>query len=226
MTTTNRRDFLESVGRGMLVAGIGAGLANDLGFGAAFAEEGPASLSFGPLDSLVDLLQSTPPDKLQPLLIEKLCCGEASLKQLISAAALANAETFGGEDYVGFHTAMAMLPAWNMTEQLPAERKALPILKVLYRNSQQIQNYGGASKKTLREMHAAEEATVENVGLAIRDTCRVADVNKAEKLYSPLANVSTSDALNTLRCGSAASANARRCRASRSCPTWRACPAC
>jgi len=199
MTPTSRREFLESVGRGMLVAGIGAGLANDMGFSTAFAEEGPASLSFGPYDSLVDLLQSTPPDKLQPLLVEKLCCGETSLKKLISAAALANAETFGGEDYVGFHTAMAMLPAWNMVEQLPAERQALPILKVLYRNSQQIQNYGGESKKTLREIHAAEEATVENVGLAIRDACRVADVGKAEKLYAPLERAANDDALNTLQ---------------------------
>ena len=98
-----------------------------------------------------------------------------SVVKIDPAGALANAETFGGEDYVGFHTAMAMLPALEMTRQLPADRQALPILKVLYRNSQQIQQYGGAAKKTLRERHAAEEATVENVGLAIRDACRVAD---------------------------------------------------
>ena len=48
---------------------------------------------------------------LQPLLAAKLLKGEASLKQLIAAGALANAVTFGGCDYVGFHTAMAMLPS-------------------------------------------------------------------------------------------------------------------
>ena len=110
----------------------------------AFADEGPGSLSLGKYDALVDLMQSTPADKLQPILVEKLGSGETDLKQLIAAGALANAETFGGEDYVGFHTAMAMLPALEMTELLPNERQPLPILKVLYRNSQQIQQFGGA----------------------------------------------------------------------------------
>jgi len=200
---TTRRSFLESVGQGMLVAGLGASLAQDLGFSTAFANEGPDSLSFGDYDSLVDLLQSTSPDKLQPVLIEKLSRGETDLKRLIAAGALANAETFGGEDYVGFHTAMAMLPAWQMTSLLPSERRPLPILKVLYRNTQQIQELGGESKKTLRKMHAAEEATVENnidqVGTAIRDACRVADVPKAEKLFAPLANAPLDDAFNALQ---------------------------
>lgn len=201
---TTRREFLDSVGRGMLAAGLGASVMTDLGFSTAFADEGPANLSFGKYDSLVDLLQSTPADKLQPILVDKLNSGEANLQELISAAALANAETFGGEDYVGFHTAMAMLPSWGMTEQLPAERRPLPVLKVLYRNSQQIQQYGGASKKTLRERHAAEEATVvngttENVGLAIRDACRVADTEKGEQLFAPLAKASLEDAFNVLQ---------------------------
>lgn len=199
MAPSSRRDFLESVGRGMLVAGLGASVAHDLGCSPAFAGEGTAELSFGAYDSLVDLLQSTPPDKLQPILVEKLNRGECNLKQLLAAGALANAETFGGEDYVGFHTAMAMLPALQMVDILPGERQPLPILKVLYRNSQQIQQYGGASKKTLRERHAAEEATVENAGLQIRDACRVADVARAEKLFAPLASAPLDEAFNILQ---------------------------
>ncbi len=199
MKSANRREFLESVGRGMLVAGLGAAVAQDLGFSPAFAYEGATDLSFGKLDGLVDLLQSTPAEKLQPILIEKLSRGETDLTQLISAGALANAETFGGEDYVGFHTAMAMLPALQMSGQLPSERAPLPILKVLYRNSQQIQQYGGASKKTLREMHAAEEATVENVGIAIRDACRATDTDKGEKLFFPLGKGSIEDAFDALQ---------------------------
>jgi hypothetical protein len=183
----------------MLVAGLGAAVAQDLGFSTAFANEGAADLSFGKLDGLIDLMQSTPAEKLQPLLIEKLLCGETDIKQLMSAGALANAETFGGEDYVGFHTAMAMLPALEMSQQLTSERQPLPILKVLYRNSQQIQLYGGASKKTLREMHAAEEATVENAGLAIRDACRATDVAQAEKLFAPLGRGPLEDAFNALQ---------------------------
>ena len=114
--------FLESVGCGMLVAGLGPMLAQELGFSTTFAGEGADSLSFGPYDALVDLMQSTPADKLQPMLVEKLKRGETNLKHLMAAGALANAEAFGGEDYTGFHTAMAMLPALNMIDQLPSER--------------------------------------------------------------------------------------------------------
>ena len=51
-------------------------------------------------------------------------------------------------------------PAFAWIYDITNERQPLPILKVLYRNSEQIQQYGGAGKKTLREMHAAEEAAV------------------------------------------------------------------
>ncbi len=193
-----RRNFLESVGCGMLIAGLGPNLAGDFGVSRALAEEGDHSLSFGKYDALVDLLQSTPAENLQPILIEKLSRGETDLRDLVAAAALANAETFGGEDYVGFHTAMAMTPALHMTRLLPGDRQPLPILKVLYRNSQQIQQFGGASKKTLRERHAAEEATVENRGIAIREACRTGDVETAERLFAPLAQGSILDAFNTL----------------------------
>jgi hypothetical protein len=199
MATTNRRAFLESVGCGMLVAGLGPSLVQELGFSTAFAAEASDSLSFGPYDALVDLMQSTSPDKLQPILIDKLTSGQTDLKQLMAAGALANAEAFGGEDYTGFHTAMAMLPALNMIGLLPSERQPLPILKVLYRNSAQIQALGGPSKKTLRAMHAAEEATVENRDIAIRDACRVGDYDKAERLFAPLANARLDDAFNALQ---------------------------
>ena len=94
----------------------------------------------------MELMRNTPAEQLQPLLAAKLLKGESNLKQLVAAGALANAVTFGGCDYVGFHTAMAMLPALEMSGQLPSGRQPLPVLKVLYRNSQQIQNVGGASR--------------------------------------------------------------------------------
>ena len=196
---TTRRNFLESVGGGMLLAGLGSSLVNDLGISTAFADDGADSLKFGEYDALVDLMQSTPPDKLQAILVEKLSRGETNLRQLLAAGALANAETFGGEDYVGFHTAMAMLPALQMTDSLPSERRPLPILKVLYRNAQQIQELGGCSKKTLRVMHAAEEATVDDVAIAIRDACRRPDVEQASKLFAPMAQASPLAAFNLLQ---------------------------
>lgn len=199
MAATTRRNFLESVGCGMLLTGLGTSLCRDLGVRPALAAEEAPLLAFGKYDALVDLMQSTEPAKLQAALVEMLARGETNLKDLTAAGALANAETFGGEDYVGFHTAMAMIPAFQMADQLPSERRPLPVLKVLYRNSQQIQQYGGASKKTLREMHAAEEATVENVCVAIRDACRTADVKQAEKLFAPLEKASLDEAFNVLQ---------------------------
>ena len=45
MTPSNRRAFLSDVGRGMLVAGLGASLVNDLGLSTAFAEQDSDSIS-------------------------------------------------------------------------------------------------------------------------------------------------------------------------------------
>ncbi len=143
----NRREFLEDVGNGMLIAGLGASLAGDLGISSAFANEGAESLSFGKLQPMVNLLQETPVEKLQPILVKKLKNGDTDLRQMIAAAALANAETFGGEDYVGFHTEMALLPAYQIAQELPKEQQPLPILKVLYRNTHRIQESGWAKNK-------------------------------------------------------------------------------
>ncbi len=113
-----RRQFLADVGRGALVASLGYGLAKDLGFGVAFADEPSDALSFGPLEPLVALLQETSADGLLEVLVGKLRSG-TDLKTLVTAAALANARTFGGEDYVGFHTMMALGPAWHLAEESP-----------------------------------------------------------------------------------------------------------
>ncbi len=187
MTPANRREFLSDVGRGMLAAGLGASLANDLGVSTAFAKEGADSIPLGGYTSLVEMMRSTPPEKLQPLLATKILKGETNLKQLVAAGALSNAVTFGGCDYVGFHTAMAMLPALEMSSLLPSRRQPLPILKVLYRNSQQIQNVGGASKTTLHALDALEadeHAKGEDLGKQIRAACRKVDVDLGENLLA------------------------------------------
>lgn len=203
----SRRKFLDNVGRGMLMTGLGASLALDLGVGNAFSKENSPENTALPLGShadLVRLLQETPADKLQPLLVDKLSRGETDLGKLISAAALANAEIFGGHDYVGFHTAMAMLPALGIKELLPTERQPLPILKVIYRNAQQIQQFGGASKKTLQELHEAEHAAEQApdtnaVGLKIREATRTPDLNRAESLFVSLKDQPTEKMLEALQ---------------------------
>jgi len=108
-----RRDFLVDVGRGMLIASVGPALVADLGLCISRADEPPGALNFGPLEPLVGLVQETAPDQLLPRVVEKLQQG-TDLKTILAAAALANARTFGGEDYVGFHTMMALAPAYHM----------------------------------------------------------------------------------------------------------------
>ena len=199
MNPSNRRAFLSDVGRGMLAAGLGASLAADLGFSTAFAEQGNDSIPLGEYAGLVALMRNTPAEKLQPLLAGMVLHGETDLKTLIGAGALANAVTFGGCDYVGFHTAMAMLPALEMTRLLPSERRPLPVLKVLYRNSQQIQSVGGASKTTLQALHDADHAAEGgDLGIQIRDACRRTDVGLGEKLLATVGD-SPLDAFNALQ---------------------------
>jgi hypothetical protein len=106
MLHNSRRAFLAEVGSGMLVAGLGPAAARDLGL-AAPREDEPHALSFGGLESLVALLHETPVEKLLPLLVGRLRDG-TDLRTLVAAAALANARTFGGEHYQGFHTFMAL----------------------------------------------------------------------------------------------------------------------
>ena len=183
MPFPNRREFLSDVGRGMLAVGLGTSLAGDLGCMPAVADEGHDSIPLGEYESLVELMRSTPAEKLQPLLAEQILQGKTDLKKLTAAGALANAVTFGGCDYVGFHTAMAMLPALEMSRQLDAGRKSLPVLKVLYRNAQQIQSVGGASITALGAIHAAEHAEGD-LGMQIRDACRKVDVNLGEQLLA------------------------------------------
>lgn len=186
MTPSNRRAFMQDIGRGMLAAGLGASLAGDLGIQTSFASDADLGVPLGPYASLVELMRATPAEQLQPQLAAMLRRGETDLRQLTAAGALANAIAFGGCDYVGFHTAMAMLPALAMSEQMPAGRQPLPVLKVLYRNAQQIQSVGGASAVALEPEHAEEQAAAGDVGLAIRDACRKLDVARGEALLATL----------------------------------------
>src|SRR5712675_952823 len=151
-----RREFLADVGRGMVIATVGYSMARELCLAPAFAAEEADSLDFGQLEPLVRFMQETPADKLVPALAGKLKAG-ADLKRLVAAAALANARTFGGEDYVGFHTMMALAPALHMSRELPDALQPLPVFKVLYRNTNRIQERGGRKEEVL---HPVKPATL------------------------------------------------------------------
>src|SRR2546423_541769 len=168
MLPRNRREFLTDVGRGMLLATVGSGMAAELGLApAAAAGDPPDTLTFGAMEPLVCLMQETPAERLLPVLVERLQ-GGTDLKQLVAAAALANARTFGGEDYIGFHTLMALPPAYHMARELPTERQALPVMKVLYRNTSRIQANGGRKAEVLHPVSPSPAPAGRPRGEAIR----------------------------------------------------------
>ena len=189
-----RREFLADVSRGMMVTTVGYELATGLGLSPAMAAGPDPSLSFGPLESLVCLLQETPVQRLIPVLADQLRAG-VGLRQLLAAATLANARTFGGEDYVGFHTLMALAPAFHMSQELPGERQPLPVFKVLYRNTQRIQEHGGRSHEVLHRVAPIDGPAD---GERLRQAVRGRDINAAEQTFAALAQRSPEDAFNHL----------------------------
>ena len=193
----NRREFLTDVGRGMIVASIGGSVAADLGLAPAFADDAPERLAFGKLEPLVRLMQETPAAKLLPTLVEKLRTG-TELRDLVAAAAFANARTFGGEDYIGFHTMMALAPALHMSRELPAAQQPLPVLKVLYRNTNRIQETGGGKTEVLHPIAPAPISESGVTGETLRDAVRGKNTDEAEKIFAAIARGSAADALNGL----------------------------
>jgi len=199
----NRREFLTTVGQGMVLATVGSQTAAGLGLAPAAAAEGSDTLSFGSIEPLVCLMQETPVDRLLPAVVERLK-GGTELRQIVAAAALANARTFGGEDYIGFHTMMALSPAYKMAQEMPSARRALPVLKVLYRNTNRIQETGGRSKEVLHPVGPqaasapAQPGSERSRAEAIREAVRRKDTAAAEALLAAAVHGSPSDAFNDL----------------------------
>ena len=187
---------MSNVGRGMVTAAVGYGMARELGLAPALADDAAERLDFGALEPLVRIMQETPVAKLLPLLAEKLRAG-TDLKQLVAAGALANARTFGGEDYVGFHTIMALAPSFHMALEMPAEQQALPVFKVLYRNTNRIQESGGAKREVLHPVSPEAGDTNLAPGLRLRAAARDKDVARAEAIFASIA-VTPEDAFDAL----------------------------
>lgn len=196
-TPLTRREFLAQVGCGALAAGVGFTIASDLGLSSAWSEEGAEPLSFGPLEPLVCLMQETPIAQLLPVLVEKLKSG-TDLKQMVAAAALANARTFGGEDYVGFHTMMALSPAYRMACELPSELQPLAVFKVLYRNTARIQEFGGRPREVLRTVRPEAPPADRVGGEFLREAVRRKDAEGAERTFAALSQGSADEAFNHL----------------------------
>ncbi|MBX3413626.1 MAG: hypothetical protein KF708_13125 [Pirellulales bacterium] len=197
MQPRHRRAFLAEVGQGMLVATVGYGTAVDLGLARAFAAELPSRLSFGSREALVSLMQETPSERLMPMFVEQLRRG-TTLRELVAAAALANARSFGGDDYIGFHAFMAMAPALTMAERMPERESALPVLKVLYRSCHRIQEHGGSAAEVLKPVEQMQPAGDSPLAEQIRQAIHAHDLARAEQLLATAAAKSPEAAYNDL----------------------------
>lgn len=192
---SSRRQFLTEVGRGTLLTVLGPSMAAEFGISSAMAAENETQLGFGPLEPLVRLMQETPVVKLQSALAVKMQSG-TKLKQLMAAGVLANARSFGGEDYVGFHALMAMQPALKMSALMPKGQEALPVMKVLYRNTSRIQEHGGSAKEVLHPVNYLGDTkpSTESLHAAVRGK----DVAGAEKIFAALMANDSQAGLNAL----------------------------
>lgn len=197
MTRRSRREFLTQIGGAMLAAGVGPQLAADLGALPAWAEEAAARLDFGAREALVGLLQDTPPEQLMGKLVDQLRAG-TDLQTLLAAGALANARTFGGHDYIGFHTFMALGPAGQMARQLPTDVSALPVLKVLYRNTARMQAFGGRAAEVLHPLDAVP-ARPSGDGASLAAAVHRLDVDAAEKTLAALVAGNALEGYNALQ---------------------------
>ena len=168
----------------MLVMGVGGASLERL---LATFETGEAdALDFGALEPLAALIQETAPDALQSKLIEEIR-GGTELRTIVAAAALANARTFGGHDYIGYHCQMALLPALRMSKFQASGMKPLPVLKVLYRTATRIQERGGRSKEALHAVSSDEPPA------RLREAFLERDVEAAERALA-VASVKGKDA--------------------------------
>ena len=198
MEPRTRRDFLSEVGKGMLTASVGAALASDLGLSRALAETAEKPPAFGRLEPLVSAMQERSAEQILPIVVDMLGRG-TEMREVVAAAALANARSFGGEDYIGFHAFMALLPAYAMSREIGQDRRALPVLKVLYRSTSQIQAKGGRSAETLHHVNEMPIPSGTTGRQALLDAERHADVDRAESLFAGTAARSASEAFNDVQ---------------------------
>jgi len=180
-TSSSRRTFLSHLGGALALGALGGpALATAPATGLRLRTRGER-LAFGRLDTLATLLQETPPDRLQGILIEKLRSG-TSLEDVVAAGALANARAFGGEDYTGYHCLMAMMPAYEMSGELRGEARWLPVLKVMYRNAARVQELG-SGPDTLQVVDVPESMDPAAARRAVQAGFLARDVEASEAAF-------------------------------------------
>jgi hypothetical protein len=184
VSQSHRREFLQEVGGGMLAVLVGSGLAAELGLAAEDSRDDKAKTP-ADLARLSQLIQQTPTKDLLPALHRQLKNG-TSLKELIAAGALANARAFGGQDYNGFHSFMALCPSYAMALALPEKERPLPILKVLYRTSTHSHGAHCAKEDRLAKVEPARLDDRTPAGVQMRDAARARKLAQAEQIFASL----------------------------------------
>jgi len=179
---TTRRAFLT----GVVASGLGTSLLGRAGLALPGSGRALDELDFGELESLAARIQETAPASLQGLLIDELRGGKRDLGTIVAATALANARTFGGEDYDGYHCMMALAPALMMAGRLSPAARPLPVLKVVYRTANRIQEFGGRSHELLHAVaipsRESREVELRRFHAAVRDR----DLEAAESAFAAL----------------------------------------
>src|SRR5437773_832475 len=87
-----------------------------------------------------------------------------------------------------------------MAQRLPTDRRPLPVFKVLYRNTDRIQAFGGVKEEVLHSVEAEALPPGGNGGELLREATRKADVNVAERTLAALVKTqSPGEAFNHLQ---------------------------
>jgi hypothetical protein len=181
---SHRREFLQEVGGGMLAVVVGSSLAAELGLAAEDRKDDKAKTPPN-LARLSELIQQTPTKDLLGALGKQLKNG-TSLKELIAAGALANARAFGGQDYNGYHSFMALCPSYAMAMALPEKERPLPILKVLYRTSTHIHGARCTKEDHLTRIEPAKLDDKTPAAVQMRDAARARKLAQAEQIFVSL----------------------------------------
>lgn len=184
MPQSHRREFLQEVSGGMLAVLVGRGMAAELGL-AAVDDRDDQARTPDRLARLSRLIQQTPTGELLPALHTELKNG-AGLKELIAAGALANARAFGGQDYNGYHSFMALCPSYAMAKALPENEQALPVLKVLYRTSTHIHGARCTHEDHLDHVEPAKLDAGKPPAEQLREATRAGQLNRAEQIFTSL----------------------------------------
>jgi hypothetical protein len=180
----HRREFLQEVGGGMLAVLVGPSLAAGLGLAAEDNQESQAKTPER-LFRLSEIIQQTPTNNLLPALDRQLKNG-TSLKELIAAGALANARAFGGQNYNGYHSFMALCPSYAMAMALPEKERPLPILKVLYRTSTHIHGANCTREDHLTPVEPARLDDRLSPAEQLRQATRARNLAQAEQIFAAL----------------------------------------